>query len=325
MKWERLEKTEIYADNQPDDPQATPRPEPTQAPKQRLQRRPVPVSPQKSVPREVVEILLFALCVLLFFKSFVWQNFQIPTPSMENSLLIGDHLTANTFVFKNAGPIERNLLPYRDIQRGDVVVFKWPGDPRQDYIKRCIGLPGDRFEVKSDRVYINGSYLDEQYTFFKERQTMGPDRDPSIGYRPKGYFELKPGYGNGKHYAPHETSYSLVEMKNATLNILERYRALDPETHQRLVNRLKDAPVDEIPEGFYAMMGDNRNRSYDSREWGLVPIELIQGRGFFVWWSYGEDENSHTKEGMDLILSYVRVFWEGHKRTRWDESLRRIK
>ncbi|CAM2009080.1 signal peptidase I [Acanthopleuribacter pedis] len=323
-----MENSEIVAnEKQGMPPQMNEQPsnEGAQAEKNQQAKRTPPAFYQKSVPREVAEILLFALCVLLFFKSFVWQNFQIPTPSMENSLLIGDHLTANTFIFKNAGPIERALLPYRDIRRGDVVVFKWPGDPRQDYIKRCIGLPGERFEVKADRVYVNGSYLDERYTFFKEPKTMKSDRDPEIGYRPRGYYEIKPGFGNGWHRPPHESSFTMIEMKNVTLKVLEPYKTLDAALHEQIVERLRAAPVDEIPEGFYVMMGDNRNRSYDSREWGLVPRELIQGRGYFVWWSYGEDENSHTKEGLDLIHSYVRVIWEGHKRTRWEESFSRIK
>ncbi|QTD51629.1 signal peptidase I [Sulfidibacter corallicola] len=281
-------------------------------------------SQSKDLFRELAELALFGFCLVVFFKTFVWQNFQIPTPSMENSLLIGDHITANTFMFKGGTEIEKKLFPFRDIVRGDVVVFKWPGDDRQDWIKRCIGLPGDRFEIIAERVYINGEILGEDYTYYK-KPSIGTDRDASIGYRPKGYYEMKPGLEHAEYIKPNENSYTLREIKDATVQYLSRFRTQDPETFDRVIARLKAAEPDVIPEGFYIMMGDNRNRSFDSRKWGLVPKEFVHGRGYLVWWSYGEDEGSHEAKGFSLIWSYVRVVFEFHKRTHWDESFELIK
>jgi signal peptidase I len=104
----------------------------------------------------------------LFIRTFVVQAFKIPTGSMENNLLIGDHLIVNKFVFGPDHGIDRALLPMREIRRGDVVVFKYPEDPDRDFIKRVIGLPGETLEVRNKRVYINGKMLDEPYVHYLE-------------------------------------------------------------------------------------------------------------------------------------------------------------
>lgn len=282
---------------------------------------------EKGMFREVAEILLYGLGLLLFCKTFVWQNFQIPTSSMENSLLIGDHITANTFVFKNAEPWERNILPYRDVKRGDVIVFKYPGAPREDWIKRCIGLPGDTYEVRKDEIILNGEVLDEEYAFYKRRPARDEvTRCPDIGYRPCDYYDLKPGLKNAEQ-SPGE-SVSLKTLIAKTRVKLAPYRRVNEEVYNRVIERL-NAPQPEgktvIPEGFYLMMGDNRNNSADSRSWGLVPHEFVEGRAYFLWWSYGEDEGSHQLEKLDLVWSYLRVPIEFFRRTHWEETFTRIK
>jgi signal peptidase I len=123
----------------------------------------------KSTVREYFESIVIAVLLALFIRTFVVQAFKIPTGSMENNLLIGDHLLVNKFVFgPTASALERALLPIGTIRRGNVIVFKYPVEPDRDFIKRVIGLPGETVELRAKRVYINGAPLDEPYVHFLE-------------------------------------------------------------------------------------------------------------------------------------------------------------
>jgi signal peptidase I len=122
---------------------------------------------KKSIVREYFESIVIAVILALFIRTFVVQAFKIPTGSMEENLLIGDHLLVNKFVFgPTSTSIERTLLPIGTIRRGDVVVFKYPVEPDRDFIKRVIALPGESVEVREKRVYINGKPLEERYVHF---------------------------------------------------------------------------------------------------------------------------------------------------------------
>jgi signal peptidase I len=122
---------------------------------------------KKSTLREYFESVVIAVILALFVRTFVVQAFKIPTGSMENNLLIGDHLLVNKFVYGPAPTgFERTLLPIGTIKRGEVLVFKYPEQPDRDFIKRVIGLPGETLEVRQKKVYINGKALDEPYTHF---------------------------------------------------------------------------------------------------------------------------------------------------------------
>jgi signal peptidase I len=149
---------------------------------------------KKSTVREYFESIVIAVILALFVRTWVVQAFKIPTGSMENNLLIGDHLLVNKFVFGPAGA-ERVLLPMRDIRRRDIVVFKYPNEPQRDFIKRVIGLPGETLELRNKKVYINGEPLDEPYVHFLEpasdsqevtsfdlRERYGPVRVPEGQY-----------------------------------------------------------------------------------------------------------------------------------------------
>jgi signal peptidase I len=121
----------------------------------------------KSTVREYFESFCVAVILALFVRTFVVQAFKIPTGSMENNLLVGDHLLVNKMVFApTLTGLERTLLPIDPVKRGDILVFKFPEDPTRDFIKRVIGLPGDTIELKGKTVYINGTPLDEPYVRF---------------------------------------------------------------------------------------------------------------------------------------------------------------
>jgi signal peptidase I len=124
---------------------------------------------RKSTLREYFESIVIAVILALFIRTFVVQAFKIPTGSMENNLLIGDHLLVNKFVFgPSATRLEHALLPLGTIRRDDVIVFKYPEEPDRDFIKRVIGLPGETVELRQKKVYINGAPLDEPYVHFLE-------------------------------------------------------------------------------------------------------------------------------------------------------------
>jgi signal peptidase I len=127
---------------------------------------------KKSTVREYFESIVIAVVLALFIRTFIVQAFKIPTGSMENNLLIGDHLLVNKFVSGPTGsPLEHALLPVADPRRKDVVVFKYPEEPDRDFIKRVIGLPGEMVEVREKKVYINGQPLDEPYAHFLQPVT----------------------------------------------------------------------------------------------------------------------------------------------------------
>jgi signal peptidase I len=150
----------------------------------------------KSTVREYFESIVVAVILALFIRTFAVQAFKIPTASMEPNLLVGDHLLVNKFVFAPAAtPLERMLLPMRDIRRGDIIVFKFPEEPERDFIKRVIGLPGDTIELKQRQVLVNGHKLDEpyahymfpqgegdEYAAFDVRQKYGPVTVPAAHY-----------------------------------------------------------------------------------------------------------------------------------------------
>jgi signal peptidase I len=143
--------------------------------------------PKKSVIREYFESIVIAVILALFVRTWAVQAFKIPTGSMENNLLIGDHLLVNKFVFGPGSSIERTLLPMRDIRRGDIVVFKYPDEPERDFIKRVIGLPGETLELRNKKVYIDGKPMDEPYVHFLD--------PPSHSAQEVTSFDVRERYG----------------------------------------------------------------------------------------------------------------------------------
>jgi signal peptidase I len=127
----------------------------------------------KPLLREYLEALLIAVIFATFARAYLVQAFKIPSGSMEENLLIGDHILVNKFVYGPAGPLERTLLPQRAIRRGDVVVFKYPEDPSRDFIKRCIGLPGDTIEISYKVLFLNGREVrDDSYVYHLDERII---------------------------------------------------------------------------------------------------------------------------------------------------------
>jgi len=272
---------------------------------------------KKGFFRDWFEVIMYGLAIFMFLKGFVFQNFQIPTSSMENSLLIGDHLTANKCVYSPyVWDWERSILPIKPIERGDVVVFKYPKDVRQDYIKRCIGLPGDRFEIRNHQVYINGQPLREGYTYYKDLRYKGRDKD-NANY-PLHFETLKPGIENAEAIYPVKTDVTMKEFMAHTRRSLLTLAPINSPYYKEWIQKLSKTDGFTVPDDFYLMMGDNRNLSEDSRFWGLVPRPLIEGRAYCIWWSYGEEENTHTLKGFDLVWTYLRVPIRFFTHTHWE-------
>ncbi len=143
---------------------------------------------QKSLWREYLEALLIAVIFAAFARTFLVQAFKIPSGSMEESLLIGDHILVNKFVYGAASPLERALLPQREIERGDVVVFKYPWEPSRDFIKRCVGLPGDNLEISDKVLFLNGQPVaDGSYARHFDDRVIRSDLVPE-GFRGRDHY-----------------------------------------------------------------------------------------------------------------------------------------
>ncbi len=140
-----------------------------------------PLKFKKSVAREYLESIVVAVILALFIRTFAVQAFKIPTGSMQPNLLIGDHLLVNKLVYSpSSGPLEDMLLAKRPVRRGDVIVFKYPEDPKRDFIKRVIGLPGETVEVRGKTVYVDGRTLVEPYAHFLDQRLRPNDPEYAL-------------------------------------------------------------------------------------------------------------------------------------------------
>jgi len=233
-----------------------------------------PKGPPKSVWREYFESAVVTVIMALFGMTFIVQAVKVPTGSMENTITIGDHLLVNKFIF--APGSSAWFLPQRQIQRGDIIVFKYPGnkyDPKSDYnlpnnkpivtnyVKRVIGLPGDHIQIDGRNVIINGKVLPEH-------------RIDAIDHGDQGPVEIK----NNPPRKPGET-YDVYHDPNRS----------DPLIYPIFENEGNGKEI-VVPAESYFVMGDNRNNSQDSRYWGFVPRDLVIGRAMFVYWSYDETQ-----------------------------------
>lgn len=237
-----------------------------------------------------VSTLLFAVLIAFGIRAFVIEPFRIPSGSMFPTLLIGDHLFVNKFVYGIKVPFTDLRLPgFGEPERGDVIVFtvargpyqathpadQRPDLPREEYVKRIVGLPGDRIEVKKDVVSVNGVRMD--------RRDLGePFHDP-----------------NGRDLRLQEVHVDGLD-----------YRVLEDPAKLGLPQ-----PPMTVPEGRYFVLGDNRDHSKDSRDWGTVRLAEIKGPAWFIYFSW--DFNGRWGEVLNPM-----TWWTTEK--RWHRLLQRV-
>jgi signal peptidase I len=205
----------------------------------------------------------FPVIALVFFlRSFLYEPFKIPSSSMVPTLLVGDLILVNKFTYGVRLPIlNQKIIDVNDPQRGDVMVFKYPKDMSQDYIKRVIGVPGDKIVYENKRLTVNGVAI--SYT------PMDDYLDDEAPVYHKQFLEKLPG-------KPHR----ILNRENyPTVNV----DGVDNFPHREACEFARDKFSCTVPEGNYFMMGDNRDNSQDSRYWGFVPNKNIVGKAFVVW------------------------------------------
>jgi signal peptidase I len=206
------------------------------------------------------------ILIVFLLRSFLVEPFKIPSGSMIPTLLVGDFILVNKYTYGIRIPvINKKVLELNSPQRGDVVVFRYPVDPSLDYIKRVVGLPGDKVEYRNKRLTINGQampmrpngdYLDKEKLYYTPRfveSLGGVEHDALVE------DEAPP-------FVPHVMSF--------------------PQRGNCLYNA--EGFICEVPAGHYFMMGDNRDNSQDSRVWGFVPDENLVGKAFFIWFNFGD-------------------------------------
>lgn len=246
--------------------------------------------PEREKPRETtVEFLASLAAVLvtgLFIITFVLQAFEIPSSSMEDTLLIGDHVFVNREQFAPRTGWVGPLLPYRDVRRGDIVVFLHPAEPGLYVVKRIIGVPGDRIHLRDGVVYRNGQKLDEGYVQHKGAIPYDPYRDNFPAVPPSDAFNVT------------------------------------PEWQQVLPSHMQGEDV-VVPPHSYFGMGDNRDVSYDSRYWGFIPEANVIGRPMFVYWSFNTPADQYRRTQVSERLGFLaHIVLHFFDETRWRRTFK---
>jgi signal peptidase I len=246
-----------------------------------------PTKPAQKAPviaRHSVAEWAITILILLFGTSTIAQPFVVPTSSMHNTLYTGDHLIVDKLAYSPKGSLSQYLLPYEDVKRGDIIVFRHPTLITVDYVKRVIGMPGDHIKLVNKQVFVNGKALNEPYAIHM---------DNFMNYR---------------------DNFPLGQPEYST----------DPAMAARAAAMLRDDVINGelvVPPGNYFAMGDNRDNSLDSRYWGLVPRDNITGKPLIVFWSYDaptEDLQDYTLHHIvDLALHFFT-------KTRWDRTLKLV-
>lgn len=241
---------------------------------------------QRETTVEFLASLAAVLVTGLFIITFILQAFEIPSSSMEDTLLIGDHVFVNREQFAPKTSWVGPILPYRDIKRGDIVVFLSPAEPGLYVVKRIIGIPGDRIHLIDGAVYRNGEKMTEPYVRHKDSGSYNPFRDNFPAVPPSEAYNVSPEW-------------------------------------QLLMRSHVEGGDIVVPKDSYFGMGDNRDVSLDSRYWGFIPKENVIGRPMFIYWSFNTpaDQYRHTdfSERIGFLAHVVFHFFD---ETRWRRTFR---
>jgi len=289
----------------------------------------LPQGAAKGAIRDNLEVICFAVMLILFFKTFVGQQFTIPSASMRNTLMIGDHLLANKFLFaRPQWAWEAKLFPMRAVRRGDIIVFRYPMNRDQDYVKRCVAVGGDRVEIRNKRLYVNGALITGAFEHHRVNDAGQPEPGPWPQERDAGK-------------TIHEQALEVASITDG-LPTAPRGWPFNPEVFPEAVNANRqggtplghdgepvyfrdDLGAFTVPDGQVMAMGDNRDNSEDSRYWGFVPADHLRGRPFLVWWSYREGGNDDTNSRVaehpgDVLANFVEGARYFFTRTRWERT-----
>jgi len=229
------------------------------------------------------------IVMLLFGTTTVAQAFVIPTGSMQDTLLIGDHLIVDKLAYAPPGSLTKHLLPYEDPKHGDIIVFRYPPEINTTLVKRLIGMPGDRLRIDHGVVYRNGIRLNEPYVYHK------------YGYRPM--FDNFP--------------------TSCCLPVKEE---LAQQAQRDMLAQNVIAGEVVVPANAYFAMGDNRDNSSDSRFWGFVPRENIIGKPFLIYWSYrASTEDLVGDSAGSMVTHFVDLGEHFFTRTRWERTFKLVR
>ena len=264
--------------------------------------------------REYAEMIIEVLVLVFFINAFLLQSQTIPTGSMLDTMLVGDHLLVDRVSYSSfLGSWDKFLFPRVTIERGMIVTFKGPTEMEKDYVKRVIGLPGESINVKNKQVYIDGNPLDEPYVYYeggyrKEPGDNFPLKRPRI-ISALGKSSYLPFYATDKH--------ERLDQKR-TVALCEHFEncVIQNENGER---------VFKIPEGHYFCMGDNRDSSYDSRFWGPLPQEYILGKPWRIYWSFDSTTADYLTPGVshkvkDIFKTIINFF----PKTRWKRMFKKF-
>lgn len=233
----------------------------------------------------VIEVILF----VFFVHAFLLQTYVIPSPSMENSMLIGDHLVVDKVGYsRSLNSIDGFFLPQVKIQRGMIVTFSGPHEinrnkEAKNLVKRVIALPGDTIRVTNNKVYIDGKAIDEPYASFKS--------------------------GGGITNFPRYEGFWHPEF---------------PVEYRKYIVDTPDGKAYRVPEGHYFCLGDNRNNSFDSRGWGPLPEKYIIGRPWRVYWSFDSSSRDYLNHGfMHKLKDFFKTILNFFTKTRWERTFKK--
>ncbi len=232
------------------------------------------------------------ILMMLFASTTLGWSYVIPTGSMEDTLMIGDHIIVDKLAYAVPGGLSKYLLPYETPKDGDIIAFHYPVDPSQLFVKRVIGMPGDRIKIVNQQVYRNGVALREPYLY---------------------------------HRAHYFSAYRDYFPSNAAWIDVPPDKTRDGLLSDMLKHHVENGEV-VVPPNEYFAMGDNRDNSLDSRYWGFVPRENIVGKPLLIFWSYdAPTDELMPSSAHDVARHIVDVGGHFFTRTRWNRTFRVIR